>query len=305
MPMLRITAGENGAQLHGATAAPAPVLRQALAKDPGPVTIMIHGFKYQPGMSRHCPHDLILSRSPQTDDPRVVSWPRHLGLRGQHGEGVGVSFGWSARGAIWRAYRGAQEAGDRLADIIETIRQIAPDRPIHLIGHSLGCRVALRAIGQSPTGSVQKAILLAAAEFTQSARSALAQSGTQVLNVTSRENDLFDFLMERLITPPLSGDRMLGHGTLDLKNTVNLQLDDPRTLTRLRHAGYPIADAQRLICHWSPYLRPGVFPLYRAVLQDRLSLAQLRALLPESTAPRWSRLRQALPVSQTKPLAAE
>jgi hypothetical protein len=113
---------------------------------------------------------------------------------------------------------------------------------------------------------------------------------TQVLNVTSRENDLYDFLIERLIAPPCAGDRMLGHGGLRLPTLTTLQLDDAQSLTVLRQVGYPVAAAQRRICHWSPYLRAGVFPLYRAVLSGALPLAPLRAALPETAAPRWSRL---------------
>jgi hypothetical protein len=83
---------------------------------------------------------------------------------------------------------------------------------------------------------------------------------------------------------------MLGAGTVALPNLTTLQLDDAASLAALRRAGYRIAPPARLVCHWSPYLRPGVFPLYRAVLDGALGLGQLRALLPEQGAPRWSRL---------------
>ncbi|CUH76235.1 alpha/beta hydrolase [Tropicibacter naphthalenivorans] len=291
MPMLRITATLEGAQLHGASAALRPVLRHALAVDPGPVTVMIHGYKYLPGHPLHCPHETIQSRLPKRQHRRVVSWPRHLGLRGQRGEGLGISFGWGARGSLWAAHGAAWQAGAVLADLLEVIAQLAPGRPVHLVAHSMGARVALRAISLSP--HVQTAILMSGAEFCATARGSLQGKLTQVLNVTSRENDLFDYGIERLLPAPVPGDRTLGHG-LSLPNLVTLQLDDDRSLHALRTLGFPIKAPEKRICHWSPYLRPGVFPLYRAVLAGRLPLPMLASALPAQTTPRWSRLRPRL-----------
>jgi|SRR6056297_1300708 len=36
--------------------------------------------------------------------------------------------------------------------------------------------------------------------------------GAEVANIASREYDLFDFLLERLIAPPVAGDRCIGQG---------------------------------------------------------------------------------------------
>lgn len=299
MPMLRLTVTEDEAALHEAPGSRTAALRHALSRDPGPITVMLHGYKYQPGHPIHCPHTSIFARVPKPGLPRTVSWPRHLGLRGQHGEGLGLSFGWEARGSIWQAHRRAALAGEALAGLLADLRQLAPDRPIHLIAHSLGARVALRAIAAGEPGTVNRAILLAAAEYAGTARRALESAAarqTQVLNVTSRENDLFDFLTERLIAPDTSGpDRMLGQGAPDLPNLVTLQLDDPASLAALRRAGFRVAAPERLVCHWSPYLRPGVFPLYRAVFSGEMALSRLRALLPADPAPRWSRLLPRLP----------
>ncbi|KUF12213.1 alpha/beta fold hydrolase [Pseudoponticoccus marisrubri] len=308
MPMLRITVTDQGPHLDGAAGPLHPALARALAADGGPVTIMIHGFKYLPGHSRHCPHRSLQSDAAHHADARIVSWPRHLGLRGQRGEGLGISFGWPARGSIWQAHRRAAQAGDALAGLVAQIRQLAPQRPVHVVAHSLGARVALQALRQGRPGAVDRAILMAAAEFTDTARAALTSPGgraCEVLNVTSRENDLFDFLMERLVAPPRPGDRMLGLGALRLPNLVTLQLDDAESLHRLRAAGFAVAPPMRRICHWSPYLRPGVFPLYRAVLSGALPLPRLRALLPDAPQPRWSRLVPVLARPATRAIAAE
>ncbi len=308
MPMLRITVTDGKARLHGATAPLSPTLRRALAEDPGPVTVMVHGYKYLPGHPRHCPHDTIFARAPSVTDPRVIGWPRHLGLRGQQGEGLGISFGWNARGTIWDAHAEAAVAGEALAHLLAEVRRHAPARPVNLVAHSLGARVALTAIACGRPGAVTRAVLLAAAEYAGVARDALTGASgraTQVLNVTSRENDLYDFLMERLVAPDKPNDRMLGHGNPALPNLVTLQLDDAASLEALRTAGFPIAEPQRLVCHWSPYLRAGVFPLYTAFLSNTLPLGRLRALLPEAGTPRWSRILPRLPLRTPLGLPAE
>ncbi len=293
MPMLRISVEDSHPRIHGSLAPLAPTLQHAIGQDHGPIKIMIHGFKYLPGHPSFCPHDGILSRHPTGKAAKIISWPRHLGLRGQKGEGLGISFGWTARGSIWNAYDAAQSAGDALVRLLEIIKTLAPDRPIQVIAHSLGARVAIRAIGHAPAGIVSHAILMAAAEYQSIAETALCSPAGQnvnVLNVSSRENDIFDYMLERLIKRPCPHDRMLGHGSLSLPNMATLQLDHPASLTVLRANGYPIASPQKRICHWSPYLLPGVFPLYRAFLRDEIPVRKMRAVLPSESHPRWSRL---------------
>ncbi|WP_300443670.1 alpha/beta hydrolase [uncultured Mameliella sp.] len=302
--MLRITVTENGTRLHGDDAPVLPALADALAADTGPVTIMVHGYKYQPGHPVHCPHASLMSPAPHAEDRRVVSWPARLGLQDR----VAISFGWQARGSIWAAHRRAALAGEALAALVREIRRLAPRRPVNVIAHSLGARVALAAVRAGAPGAITRAALLAAAEYGEVARRTLdsAKGGqTQVLNVTSRENDVFDFLLERLVPPAHPGDRMLGHGGVNLPHMVTLQLDDAQSLAALRGLGFPIAPPDRLICHWSPYLREGVFPLYRAILSGDLTLDRLRAVLPTACAPRWSRLRPRLPRPQPPMVPAE
>ncbi|MBB3984430.1 pimeloyl-ACP methyl ester carboxylesterase [Sagittula marina] len=308
MPLLRITVTEGSAALHGSSAPLLSALRDALAEDAGPITVMVHGFRYQPGRAGNCPHETLFAREPRTTR-RIVGWPRHLGLRGQAGEGLGISFGWPARGTVWQAFEQADLAGRALATFLSDIRTLAPERPIHAIGHSMGARVILRAIRDSDPETLRRVILLAGAEFEETAKICLTSPAglhTQVLNVTSRENDVFDFMLEHLITAPGKRSKMLGHaagGSLSIPNMVTLQLDDANSLQALRRAGFRIAPAERRICHWSPYLRAGVFPLYRAFLSGQMPLVQLRATLPDTHAPRWSRLfprpRSAHPVILT------
>lgn len=295
MPILRITAKDGQTRLFGGDEDLMTALAGALDDDPGPITVMIHGYKYMPGHPDHCPFDQILSVAPARPGPRVVSWPRRLGLRGRRGEGLGLAFGWEARGTPRAAHARAALAGDALAALLARLHALAPDRPVRIVAHSMGARVALRAIALSPPGVVRTAVLMAAAEFDATAMVALSSpggAGCSVLNVTSRENDFFDFLGERILPLPVPGARMLGAGALWLPNLAHLQIDDPRSLSALGRAGYRIETSRRRVCHWSPYLRAGLFPLYRAVLAEDLTLSRLRGMLPPATEPRWSGLRR-------------
>jgi len=309
MPFLQVNAGKDGPCLHSSTAALKPRLETAL-RAPGPIIIMTHGFKFAPGDGLDCPHAHILSPAPRSPSWKAVSWPQGLGLSTEPtcNQGLGIAFGWAGRGTIWQAYRQAGHAGRALACLIRMIHDIAPDKPIHLIAHSLGARVILTALRELPAHSITRAILLCGAEYIDTAVGALtAPAGrtADIINVTTRENDLFDFLMECLIpSPPDGRNRCLGRGLPDQANTLNLQLDHPATLARLSQAGYRIAPAKTRICHWSAYLRPGVFQFYRDLLfrSHVWPIDELQAALPYRPDPHWTRLRSLAP--QGRPLAA-
>ncbi|WP_297767322.1 alpha/beta fold hydrolase [uncultured Roseovarius sp.] len=295
MPLIHVDAGTDAPELHDLPGTLGEMLPDLLVGK-GPVILMIHGFKYAPGHAHECPHRHILSLSPERECFKVISWPAGLGF-GQEtrDEGLGISFGWHARGTLWQAYAEAARAGERLAQLVTLIRRLAPARPIHAVAHSLGARVVLSALPHLQAGTLGRLILLAGAEFGRRAAEALetpAGRSAEVINVTSRENDFYDFLLECLIPAPARGDRSLGLALPKGPNVLNLQMDHPGTLRALRRAGFEVANPTARICHWSPYTRPGVFPMYQKLLRntEQLPLAQLRAALPDRPAPRWSRL---------------
>lgn len=253
-----------------------------------PVVVMIHGWRYAPGLARDCPHGSILSLDPAPEDARAVSWPRHLGLDGR--SGLGIALGWNARCDPWRAHRRAHGTGAALAGIARTVHAIS-GRPIQVIAHSMGARVALAALPLLPAGLVTRMILLAAAETRRQARVALstpAGRAVEVINVTTRENDLFDAFYEWGIHLGLRSSIGQGLGrSPGLPDWHDLWIDQPATLAALGTLGHPLADPPRRICHWSPYLRPGTIALYRALIDGRLAARDLPAHQP---ARRWSRL---------------
>jgi len=269
-------------------------LERALAATPAqaPVVICIHGYKFSPHVPQHDPHDHILALNPGTDCPKALSWPRGLGFgSGEADEGLCIALGWEARGTIWQAYAQARLAGEALARLIWTIK-----RPVHVIGHSLGARVALSALPHLSEGAVARMILLAAAEFRSTALFAMdsaAGRSAEVINVTSRENDLFDLMAELALTPDHGASRTLGSGLgQDLRGWCDLQIDDAGTRACLAQLGYTIPEADKRVCHWSPYLRDGVFDLYRTALRhpEQLPIGLLKHLMPDAPAPRYSRL---------------
>jgi pimeloyl-ACP methyl ester carboxylesterase len=274
------TPGFDGAAVERSLAALAPR---------APVAVLIHGFRYAPGAGIHCPHGHILSLTPRRDVPRAISWPRHLRLAGPR-DGLALAFGWPARGTIWQAQARTAGAAEALASLVAAIRRHDPDRQVDLVAHSLGARVAMAALPRVETGSIGRVLLLAPADFRAHAEAAMdsaAGRSAEVFSITSRANALFDLCMETLLSARLHASvaQGLSHPR---QNWLDLRIDDPATETALARLGFPLRPAMVRICHWQPYLRPGVFALYRALLARSLGpgqiRAQLRACTPQPTA---------------------
>jgi hypothetical protein len=273
---------------HGGLVLDRDRLKRCLDRLPAtaPVVVMIHGWRYAPGFAEDCPHGSILSLDPPPDDRRAVSWPRHLGLDGR--SGLGIALAWHAKCDPWRAHLRAGRTGKALARIARLVHDHS-GRPIQVIAHSMGARVALSALSRIEPGQINRMILLAAAETRGRALAALATPAAQsveVINVTTRENDLFDACFEWGIHLGLRTSIGQGLGRAH-RGWHDLWIDQPRSLQGLAALGHPLADAPRRICHWSPYLRPGTIALYRALIEGRLAARDLPVHRPGR---RWSRL---------------
>lgn len=289
MSLLKITAA-NGAPVPAGdargplSAALAGALSGAGA---GPVVIMVHGYKYAPGHPLHCPHETLFSLTPKHRDlyPRAVSWPRHLGFGGDRQDrGLAISFGWPARGTFRSAYGEAAEAGTAFSRLLGELARLAPDRPVHAIAHSLGARVVLDGLSKSPGGALDLALLLAPAEVASRAQDALetpAGRTARCLTVSTRENDIFDLIAMLGLGPSGRGGRMIGYRGLEGENCATLRIDHAHTLAALRSAGFRIAAPAGRVCHWSSYLRPGLFRLYRALLAGELGVPRLRMMIAQ------------------------
>lgn len=265
------------AREHGLDHDPAALERALAALPPGaPVVVLIHGYKYAPDVPGHCPHETILAARTPRQHWKVMSWPRHLGFgRGQ--EGLVIAFGWDALGSIWGAYGRAGAAGRALAGLIAGI-----DRPVHMLAHSLGARVALSALAHAGAGDVGRVVLIAGAELRGRAHAAMttpAGRRAEVLNVTSRENAPFDLMFEAVLG---FRGRALGAGLPDVPGWTDLPVGEAATRARLARLGHRIGAPSRRACHWSLYLRPGLLPLYGAVIRGSVPIARLAAPAPVS-----------------------
>lgn len=213
---------------------------------------------------------------------------------GHADEGLAIAFGWRARGNLWRAQRSAWAAGVALAQAIHAIRSVTPRRPIHAITHSMGSEVIFEALHHLPENAMQRIITITGASYASVAQAAMetpAGRTAELINVTSRENDLFDAMFEQLIVADVPNDCAMGAG-INLPNAVTFQLDCPHTLAALTRFGGHIHIGRRRICHWSGYTRPGALQFYARALRhsDDVTLDALQDALPPALAPRWSRI---------------
>ncbi len=298
MPILRINATPEGLKLSGSPRHAAPHLR-ALAEQPGPAIIMVHGYKYHPEHARRCPHRKLFGQAPH-------HWPARLGFDTHtEGEGLAIGLGWYARGSLKSVFARASALGEDIARIVLSLKTQRPSRPVHVIAHSLGAQAALTSLNTLPAHAIDRMVLLTGASYARHALNMLetpAGRTVEILNVTSRENDLFDVAFEHLVASEHANDRAIGHG-IPAQNVANIQIDCVEALRGLRSLGFPVAPSARRICHWSGYRRSGVMTLYQAFLRrpGDLPLARLTRVLPDQTAPRWSRLfalpKRVLPTS--------
>lgn len=247
--------------------------------DGAPIIVMVHGYRFSPTDPAHDPFTHILAPARARPGKGALPWPRHLGFgRGDPMEGLGVGFAWEARGSFWRARREAARAGEALAEVVEGLRAALPGRPVHVVAHSLGARVALRAMRRLPEGALGRVVLLSPAEHRGAARLAMASPAgrrAEVISVRSAENRAFDALLQLLVPWP---DPVVGLGLAGLPNWLDLDPCDPRVRERAARLGHPIAARRWRVCHHSSYARPGLMRLYRAFLREpaRLPLSALR-----------------------------
>ncbi len=312
MAYFGVTASEAGLQAAAPGEDLETGLRRRLARCPGtaPVVVLIHGFKFHPEQPAADPHRSLFALSPPRDGRRVRSWPEGLGFRDDAGEtGLCVGFGWPAsapmlgslaatgRNAFAHVYDRAAAYGDRLAELVALLQRLAPGRPVDVLAHSLGARVALAAL-PALEAAPGRFILLGAAEFDTRAlefvRASRAPAPAQIYNVTTRANDLYDLAFETFAPRRAWRERAVGLGLgAQLPNWFDLQLDRADVTAWINGLGIPLTAPNARLCHWSFYTRGGALAVYEAILrrQPGWDIASLRAApCFAAQEPRWSRL---------------
>ena len=291
--------------------------------DAAPVVVLVHGFKFHPDVPGADPHRSLFALRPAGDGRRIRSWPEGLGFRDDAGEsGLCVGFAWPAsapmlgslvatgRTGFARVYDRAAGYGARLAELVALLQRLAPGRPVDLLAHSLGARVALAAL-PALEDAPGRVILLGAAELDARARDFVracrAPAPPQIYNVTARANDLYDLAFETFAPRRARGERALGLGLgVPLAQWLDLQLDHAEVTAWVNGLGIPLTAASARLCHWGFYTRGGALAIYEAILRRRpgWDIASLRAA-PCFTEqePRWSRLLPRRPAPPRRPRA--
>ena len=336
MAVIRINASRDGElMLAGGDRDWRKPIEAALAALPpsAPITVVVHGYRYAPradgGLGGpHCPHGLLyraddIGPGSSARRPPLAAWPRALGFREAGvAEGLCIAFGWDARrgrGAslidvgmndFAAVYADAAVAGRALARIFGLIGRRHPVRRTGVMAHSLGARVVLRAMAERPDALPGRVLLLGAAEYAGEARRLLWEQDRtgrrradlpEVLSVSSRANDLYDWLFELFAPAPSQrGDRPLGARGLGQPHLrwMDIELDHPDLAAWLGRQGMHLTRLPERVTHWSFYSDPGAMAFWSRVLGGAAGwdLAGLRARrIPEARSARWSRLRRLLP----------
>lgn len=309
MAIIGVTASEGGLVAADGSDLDHRLAAAAAALGPrAPVVILIHGYRFCPSRPADDPHRTLYAWRPEAASWKVLSWPEGLGFRpGDPAGGLCIGFGWPAlppRASLLRSGRtGFAHVYDRagamglwLAELIRRLQALLPGRPVDVLAHSLGARVALAAL-PALDAAPGRMLLLGAAEFDARAREALDASRgdlPEIYNVTARANDIYDAAFETFAPRRDWGERALGLGLREpLPGWLDLQLDRADVTDWVNAKGIPLRPAQARFCHWSFYTRPGAFELYQAILRRRpgWDVTALRAGLAfAAQEPRWSRL---------------
>lgn len=286
MPVLHLNVADDHVTLaQGEGQFDRCLTRKLAATAPGdPIVLLIHGYRYSYCRGPSNPHKTLYRTAPwdRKYPKRQTSWPRALGFRDtQDDPGLCLAIGWDARGKLSEAFARAEAVGRALGRLIERLHALAPGRPIKLMGHSLGGRVALAALRALPAAAVRQAILLAPADFDTHARLTLdspAGAAAEILQISPTENWIFDRLLEQALRRHPHAGAALGRCPPMAQNWAALRLESEAELRALAHLGYAVAPRAARVCHWSAYLREGAMDLYSALLTGQASCSVRQVL---------------------------
>ncbi|WP_316012849.1 hypothetical protein [Roseobacter sp. HKCCA0434] len=270
-------------------------LDRVLAR-PGPVTLMLHGFRYCPfhvpspdDPELRDPHRLIYADRSEARCDRGASWPA---LLNRAGPVIGIGWpamydgtgGMAALRGFGAVYARAGEVGRQVARLADRIAAVDPGRRIDVVAHSLGARVALAALPHMRLAEPRRILLWGAAERLRPALKALdaASDRTLVVNMRARANRRFDLAFDWRApgrSAPLGGG--LAH-----RRSVDLLLDDPVVEERLVALGLPLGPRPAGACHWSFYTRDGIGALH-ADLLDRPGIWRQDRIAALAATPGW------------------
>ncbi|MEM7640970.1 MAG: hypothetical protein AAF366_00410 [Pseudomonadota bacterium] len=274
MPLLRIDATRDVPQAQtGRTLRETLAAHLAPLPSAAPLIIATHGLRHSPFGQGYDPHRGLLSARPGPAPhwkARSLIRRLHMG-DGQRLDGHGIAFGWDGSGWLWPAMARARQAGQALARTCETIRILRPDLRIGIVTHSLGARVVIEAMLHADRPIFDRALLLTPADTRGRAARALEAAGgrdCQVIATQTPEN----WLTSLGFAAAVPGIPTLAFGPKHQRWT---------DFVPDRRPDLGVRPWAHRTCHWSCYLRPGLWPLYRGWLTGSAGAALFRSV-PQS-----------------------
>ena len=285
--------------------------------------MLVHGFKFHPDVPDADPHRSLFALRPAGDGRRIRSWPEGLGFArrrrrerasasaspGRPARRCSASLVTTGRTGFARVYDRAAGYGARLAELVALLQRLAPGRPVDLLAHSLGARVALAAL-PALAEAPGRVILLGAAEFDARARDFVraCRAPARRRSTTSPPAPTTSTTSPSRPSPRAaagaSGRWGCGLGA-QLPHWLDLQLDRAEVTAWINGLGIPLTAASARLCHWGFYTRGGALAVYQAILRRRpgWDIASLRAApCFAAQEPRWSRLLPRRPAPPRPPL---
>lgn len=181
----------------------------------------VHGFGYDP--------------TNESDSPKKLyrDWQRHVSpfsFRGFEWYSYPMGFrpgailkAWS-KGHLHRyaaAWTEAIRAGDRLARYLNGV-----PKKCHLVAHSLGARVVMRAAGQAR--NVERILLLSGSDSTHHAYQQAHHTDAEILNVIVPDDDILEW-PGSWFTPKFGRERIIGYHGFHAPNARNIELKAANT----------------------------------------------------------------------------
>ncbi len=288
----------------------------ALRSHTAPLTIMLHGFDYNPRLTAKPGNDDPFSSIYGLPGPAIPAPLSLLPLVGEcdehgaHPADVAIAFAWLSTGsmaalsqACWNndyqlaALDLTPLAAKALAAVLAHLGARAV--PVHILAHSLGTRLAAQAIGllraAGPASSIERVVLLGGAEFCVDAFAAFADCPFDVINLANRHDGVLPF--GEMACHPVRGNATPAACVIGLNGLgqndrwIDLQLDAAGVVDWFAagHAptGRPYTvqavaqddvHPEAWLNHWAYYTNPGNRVLVRDLVQNAaMTVAKLTA----------------------------
>lgn len=310
----------------------------ALAPD-APIVILVHGFLFDPKQAvspvpheTDNPHGRVyhFQAGDEAEEQRhhTSSWPLGLDFADNDdgASGLAIALGWQSQPGFAtsllnhfqnfyaRAYENAGATAWTLVNIVDALGDLLPGHPVHLMCHSLGSRVVVRALalackhGRSDLiARLGNVLILGGAEYVVEAQllqRRLEATGADrlpaIYNFVSRENDVLDKLGENFGPRTFGNTNVIGHNGLDTAtrpdNWIDLQIDGPALQKWMAEQhNFEISGDRpgNVWDHWYYYTFRGNMALYAAILRkpEAWRIGTLRnsvPAVPDGVSRRWS-----------------